>query len=104
MGIETPAALDNPIAHVKESEIDELLYEHMEADSPTESYGNMSMYIVFFCTFVVLFIFAYQLIRLIVRIKEGGQDRYLRHGSNTSPLLKDNSRVATPSQLSERNT
>ena len=75
----TSPALDYPIAHVKESEIDELLYETMEKDTPNETMRNMSMYIVFFCTFIVLTIFAYQLIRLIVRFREVNQEGYLRY-------------------------
>ena len=68
--IDTILGPNDPSVTVDESRFDELLYEPLDEVNARHGMGKASLYIVLACTIIVLCIFAYQLIKLVIRIKD----------------------------------
>ena len=91
MDIDSPIIRDNaqiigpndPSVTIAHSTMDELSDQPLDA-TPTDGIQNKSMYIVLICTCIVVLIFAYQLIRLLIRMRERAvADDYERCGKQS---------------------
>ena len=73
----------DPSTKVDESPLDELYTDPLSVNS-TEGMGKSSLYIVIICTGITLCIFAYQLIKLLIRVRQQQptSDGYFREGKD----------------------